>query len=150
MKRFPRQSAVLLLAGAAVAAAALWVATAGGPQGQSSAPPSDSALAAMARAGLIVAIDPETGELGSPNAEQLAALRAKSGGSEDPMEGLLEIRHPDGSVSVRDLSGRFLQFEIVRVGPDGSLQAGCAQGPEQAAAQMRDTAARPAGALEVK
>ena len=83
-----------------------------------------------AMAGMVVGIDPETGELGMPTPEQLRAL------SESPQyqvdhsaAGLLEVHHPDGSVSV-DLQGRFQEYATVRVGPDGKLIFRCVDGKE--------------------
>ena len=83
-------------------------------------------------AGMVVGIDPETGELGMPTPEQLRAL------SDSPLPevdhsaaGLLEVRHPDGSVSV-NLQGRFQEYATVRIGPNGKLIFRCVDGEENA------------------
>jgi len=72
-----------------------------------------------AQAGLIVAWNPETHTYGMPDAAQLSTLSAaEKNALSRSFEGLVQVRHPDGSVSV-DLQGRFQEFAVVRVGPDG-------------------------------
>jgi hypothetical protein len=77
------------------------------------------------RAGMVVGIDPETGQLGMPTAAQMAelspreqAMVSRSGA------GLTEVRHADGTVSV-NLQGRFQEFVVVRFGADGKPVYGC-------------------------
>jgi len=83
-------------------------------------------------AGMVVGIDPETGELGMPTPEQVRVISESQHREVDhSAEGLLEVRHPDGSVSV-DLQGRFQEYETVRVGPDGKLTFRCVDGAENA------------------
>lgn len=108
------------------------------------------ASAGLNREGMVVAIDPETGLLGAPTATQAADLQTKSLDPADAMQGLEEIHHADGSVSVKDLTGRFLQWEIVRVGPDGAVQASSVQGIDQAEAAVRDVVTPVVNAVEVK
>ena len=74
---------------------------------------------------MVVAVDRETGELRSPTPEEILALspiernRLNHSG-----EGLTPVHHPDGSISI-DLEGRFQEFAIAHVGPDGRLHYGC-------------------------
>ena len=47
-------------------------------------------------------------------------------------EGLVEVRHPNGSVSV-DLKGRFQNVTVARVNKDGSVSQSCLDNPRAAA-----------------
>lgn len=102
-----------------------------------------------AMAGMVVGIDLETGELGMPTPEQLRAL------SESPQyqvdhsaAGLVDVHHPDGSVSV-DLQGRFQEYATVRVGPDGKLIFRCVDGKEAVKGAVESSTPAPAApALE--
>lgn len=83
-------------------------------------------------AGMVVGIDPETGELGMPTPEQLQKFADSQQNQVDHSSaGLVEVHHPDGSVSI-DLQGRFQEYETVRVGPDGKLIYQCVDGEENA------------------
>ena len=83
-------------------------------------------------AGMVVGIDPETGELGMPTPEQMRAFSDSPQYQVDhSAAGLVEVHHPDGSVSV-DLQGRFQEYATVRVGPDGKLIFRCVDGQENA------------------
>jgi hypothetical protein len=85
-----------------------------------------------ATAGMVVGIDPETGQLGMPTPEQMQKLSESQQYQMDhSAAGLVEVHHPDGSVSI-DLQGRFQEYETVRVGPDGKLIYRCVDGPENA------------------
>jgi hypothetical protein len=93
--------------------------------------PNPSALAPApsatpARAGMVVAIDPETGKLGMPNEEQMRRLteseRARL--ATPSVDWLPEVHHPDGSVTV-DVGDRFPVFETVRIGSDGKKTFRC-------------------------
>ncbi len=106
------------------------------------------APAASAGAGMVAAIDPETGELGAPSPEQAAALRPLPTAAV-PGQEYEEIRNADGSVTVVDLSGRLQEYAVVQIGPDGKLLKQCVSGAKQAAAALRAPVARPA-APEVK
>src|SRR5262249_36317128 len=75
--------------------------------------------AAPARAGLVVAWNPETRTYGMPSPEQVLALSAAERNALSRSSlGLVEVRHADGWVSV-DLQGRFQEFAVVHLGPDG-------------------------------
>jgi len=80
---------------------------------------------ASVRPGMVVGVDPETGQLGMPTAAQMVelspreqAMVSRSGA------GLTEVRHADGTVSV-NLQGRFQEFVVVRFGADGKPVYGC-------------------------
>jgi len=83
-------------------------------------------------AGMVVGIDPETGELGMPTPEQLQRISDSQQSQVDHSSaGLVEVHHPDGSVSI-DLQGRFQEYATVRIGPDGKLTYRCVDGEENA------------------
>jgi hypothetical protein len=82
-------------------------------------------------AGMIVGIDPETGQIGLPTAEQRQALDEEA--SRQPnlsrsTVGLVEERLPNGTVRV-SLDGRFQEYATVRIGPDGKKIYGCVDDP---------------------
>ncbi|HZT57275.1 MAG TPA: hypothetical protein VFA21_01490 [Pyrinomonadaceae bacterium] len=64
-------------------------------------------------------------------------------------DGLVEVQHPDGSVSM-DLQGRFQNFTLAKKNDDGSVSAACVDTPEAATAFLQNsgtttTATRPNG-----
>ena len=82
--------------------------------------------------GLVVAIDPETGELGMPNAQQMNELEGQIIPVDDLNHsdaGLQLRRHADGSISV-DLQGRFQEFSTVQILPNGQKAFGCTNDPK--------------------
>lgn len=114
---------------------------------RSEAAPAANAPSAPARAGMVVGVDPETGQLGMPTAGQMAELSAQ----EQSMisrsgEGLVQVHHPDGSVSI-NLQGRFQELVFVRIGPDGKPVYGCL---DDANALRRALRTRPVPPLEEK
>ena len=84
------------------------------------APPAVAAPTTPAgAAGMVVAIDPETGALVAPTAEQVRTLTAaERTGLMRTSEGLTEVRFPDGSVKV-DLQGRFMEYSLVQLDRTG-------------------------------
>ncbi len=83
-------------------------------------------------AGLLIALDPETGEVGMPSPEQVAAM----GLSEEGMvshegDGLTVVQHANGMRSV-DLQGRFQEFVVARKTADGKVVVGCVDNPKHA------------------
>jgi len=102
---------------------------------------------ASVRPGMVVGVDPETGQLGMPTAEQMTELSPR----EQSMisrsgAGLVQVHHPDGSVSI-NLQGRFQEFVIARNGPDGKPVYGCL---DDARALRRALQTRPVPPLEEK
>jgi hypothetical protein len=92
-------------------------------------PPAVALSAAPAgAAGMVVAIDPETGALVVPTAEQMRALvaagparpltAAERTGLMRTSEGLTEVRMSDGSVKL-DLQGRFMEYSVLQLDPMG-------------------------------
>ena len=82
-------------------------------------------LGAPARGGMIVAMDPETGRIGPASAAQRAALGVFVDETVSRSDaGLAEVHHPDGSVSI-DLQGRFQDYAVAHIGPDGRRTFQC-------------------------
>jgi hypothetical protein len=77
-------------------------------------------------AGMITGLDPETGRPGKPTASQRAAMRMPD--LDRSSDGLRETRRPDGT-RVIELEGRFQEYAIVRILPDGRKEQSCVQGP---------------------
>jgi hypothetical protein len=74
---------------------------------------------APGQAGLVIAWDPESRTFTLPSLDRAPALTAAERNAiSRSFTGLFEVRHPDGSVSV-DLQGRFQEFAVVHMGPDG-------------------------------
>jgi len=91
------------------------------------AQPASPLVLPLGAAGMIVAIEPETGALVRPTPEQVLQLLpgqtslltpAERTGLMRTSEGLSETRLKDGSVML-DLQGRFQEFEIVRLDAQG-------------------------------
>jgi hypothetical protein len=71
--------------------------------------------------GMVVSIEPETGRLIMPTAEEMALLSvAEQTGLLRTSAGLTEVRLPDGTVMV-DLQGRFMEFTVARLDREGRL-----------------------------
>jgi hypothetical protein len=98
---------------------------------------------------MIVGIDPVTGALGMPTPEQMrelfplgvAALNQSS-------EGLPIIHGPGGAVGV-DLQGRFQEYYVVRIAPDGKKVVECTDDPAAMKQAINPNQPAPAG-YEVK
>ncbi|MGH7681407.1 MAG: post-PEP-CTERM-1 domain-containing protein [Candidatus Eiseniibacteriota bacterium] len=77
---------------------------------------------------MVVGIDPETGKLGPPTAEQRAELEQISASQNALLShssaGLVEEHRADGTVHV-NLQGRFQEYATVRIGPDGKKTFDC-------------------------
>ena len=90
-----------------------------------------------AEAGMVIAIDPETGALGPPTDSQWAELRSAASLARS-RAALVEIRRPDGAVGI-DVGNWLQEFAVVRTGPDGKPIFGCLR-PGEASS---DSAAAP-------
>lgn len=81
-------------------------------------------------AGMVVGIDPETGKMGPPTAEQRAELDQIAASQNALLSrstaGLTEEHRADGTVHV-NLQGRFQEYATVRIGPDGTKTFGCVE-----------------------
>jgi len=72
-----------------------------------------------AQAGLVIAWDPESHTFTMPGPTRpLPLSAAERNALSRSFVGLQEMRHRDGSVSV-DLQGRFQEFAVAHLGPDG-------------------------------
>jgi hypothetical protein len=106
------------------------------------------AAPAPAQAGMVVAVDPESGQLGMPTAEQLEALGVSNNlALDDSDAGLVQVVHPNGSVGV-DLQGRFQEYSVIRITSDGRRVVECTPTRKEAARLMLTPV--PARALEEK
>jgi hypothetical protein len=99
---------------------------------------------------MVVAVDPETGALRMPTAEEMQTLQSMN--RDDALnlsnQGLSAEPLTGGGIKI-DLQGRFQDYSVVRVGPDGKFIFGC--GKTQAEAMAETYApSRPTGAPEVK
>jgi len=75
--------------------------------------------------GMTIAIDPETGALGPPSAQQWAELKAGIAQvARNTPDNFLEIRRADGAIGL-DLRGQLQEYAVVRIGPDGKPLFGC-------------------------
>jgi len=104
--------------------------------------------------GMKAAIDPATGRLVRPTAEQVQALDAQAGvrraADDDPSRGIPVIRLANGA-EIAHLDERFQEFEVARIGADGKLVRSCVQGPDAAAKLRADAqAVAPKPAREVQ
>jgi len=84
-------------------------------------------------AGRDVQVDPQTGKIKPLTPEE--AKRLADGLKvmlNQSTEGLLEVHHADGSVSM-DLQGRFQHVMVARIEADGTLTKSCIDTPEAAA-----------------
>lgn len=85
-------------------------------------------------AGQDVSVDSQTGQIQELTPEEARKLAAGL----KPMlnkssEGLVEVQHPDGSVSM-DLEGRFQNVTVARINKDGSVSQSCVDNPRAAGA----------------
>ncbi len=136
-----RRLGAMLGATAVVAMLAFW-AIAATRQSSASSTPSNHTTTTQApgSAGMVVALDPETGTFGLPSAEQAKALEQQMKASLNQTDaGLLFVNHPDGSTSV-DLQGRFQSMSVAQIGPDGRARTTCVETQEAARAALDGTA----------
>lgn len=85
-------------------------------------------------AGQDVQVDSQTGQIRELTPEEARKLAAGLKRLANPSaEGLEQVAHPDGSVSV-DLQDRFQNVTVARVNEDGSTSEGCFDDPKAAAA----------------
>ena len=97
-----------------------------------------------AAAGMMVAIDPETGQLGMPTPEQRERWLEKSGTRLRLHSGRpAPVYHPDGSVSL-DVRSWMREFTVVRMGADGKPRLGCVDDQASARRAVREPALIPA------
>jgi hypothetical protein len=89
------------------------------------APAAQARATPAGSAGMMVAIDPETGAFVPPSAAQALLLTsAEQTGLLRGFEGLTEVRLPNGAVMV-DLQGRFMEYSVLRLDLQGRPRLGC-------------------------
>ena len=122
-----------------------------GPGSATSAVPT---AVAPHQAGMVVGIDPETGKIGPPTAEQRAELDQIAASQNALLSrsavGLTEEHRADGTVHV-NLQGRFQEYATVRIGPDGKKTFGCVEDTSGISKSATEavTSAQPAAAAPV-
>ncbi|MEM7049632.1 MAG: hypothetical protein AAF604_08235 [Acidobacteriota bacterium] len=82
--------------------------------------------------GMRAFIDPETGELRAPTAEEVAESGLASAIAERTDVGLTRVERADGSTSV-DLQGRYMSYAVARIADDGEVVHDCLDSSEKAA-----------------
>ncbi len=88
-------------------------------------PAQDAVVLPALQSGMRAAVDPGTGELRPPTADEARRLTdARAAAFASALEQLEMVQHEDGTVSV-DLKGLFLQDAVVRKNLDGSLSLKC-------------------------
>jgi hypothetical protein len=100
-------------------------------------------VAAVPANGMVVAVDPETGELGMPSQSQLGtsmSIEAAQAFARQVAAGLVTVHHPDGSSTLIH-DDRLADYATVRLGSDGRPVFGCVHGLEAASAVETRTAA---------
>jgi hypothetical protein len=80
-------------------------------------------------AAMRVAIDPETGALVPDHSLNKGLDADMQNMLNRSSEGLVEVVHPDGHVSV-DLQGRFMSASVARIDQDGQLETTCVESAE--------------------
>ncbi len=111
----------------------------------------DTPTTSVGEVGMMVGVDPETGRIGKPSAEVRQRLEATL---PDPaldrsMDGIEIIHRPDGSM-MADLKGRFQDYTVIRITPDGRKIESCVQGPQVETALQADEKPAPAPQHEVR
>ena len=108
------------------------------------------AAQAPGSAGMMIAVDPETGALRMPTAEEMQTLQQmnQDGALNTSTVGLVSEPLPGGGIKM-DLQGRFQDYSVVRVGADGKFIFGCGKTEAEAMAQTY-APSRPTGTPEVK
>jgi hypothetical protein len=84
--------------------------------------------------GMVIAVDPETGELGMPTAAQLGremSIEDAQAYARQIRSELVTIHHSDGSSTLIH-DERLADYAVIRIGPDGRKTFQCVHG-EQAA-----------------
>lgn len=105
---------------------------------------------APAQGGLIVAIDPETGQLGPASPAQVRELLGPALETSRTEENLVQIHHPNGAVGVQ-LDERYHEYMFVRMAPNGKKTYSCVHADGYRHDVVADVVpATPAPALEVE
>ena len=108
---------------------------------------------APGQAGMVIGIDPETGAIGMPSAQDVEALGLNRNQSVDESDaGLIEVAIPGRPGYTMDLQGRFQEYSVVRKAANGTVVLDCVQGQKKADALLKEPVAAPVqpAALEEK
>jgi hypothetical protein len=89
--------------------------------------PASPTDAAPVPAGMIVAIDPETGQLVPATAEQIRALFPQGLDPTTGLSGVEIIQRPDGTIGFR-VGSQLQEYSFAQIGPDGKILYGCVPG----------------------
>ncbi|MGE5175167.1 MAG: post-PEP-CTERM-1 domain-containing protein [Hyphomicrobiales bacterium] len=121
------------------------------PYGPMRPPAGETALGVSpGTAGMLVGIVPETGKPGRPSQSFRQRLANENAMALDrSMNGLTVVTRPDGVKEI-DLKGRFQNFMVVHLTPEGRKVESCVEGPEVEAALRQAPAPAPAPALPEK
>ena len=138
----PRRALAVAAGGILIGSFGAWALTAGAAHRTPATP-----THAPGSAGMRVAIQPESGALVAPDAEQSKALEA--GTTADDAADLVVQSRPGGGQYVH-VEGHFLNYEVARRGPDGKLQQACLETPAAVRQFLHGQAAPAATRLEVK
>jgi len=104
-----------------------------GPVAVTPAPAAPTSGIVPGSAGMVIGIDPETGEIGMPTPEQLAELNlSEDEAASHDDAGLVPVYSPDGTVTGH-LQGRYQEFGVIRKTADGTIVTGCVDHPSKAA-----------------
>jgi hypothetical protein len=85
--------------------------------------------------GVVVFVDPATGQIRQPDASEIGALVAPAGSVAPKAPEPVMIQGPGGAVGAR-LGGDTLTYMVVTTAPDGKLAMDCVTGEKAAAAQV--------------
>lgn len=91
--------------------------------------------AASAQEGVVVVRDRVTGQLRTPTAAELRALRAKDSAMEAPPTLAPSVKRPDGTRHLH-LGERGMVYSVISRDPDGGHALHCVQGERAASAVM--------------
>ncbi len=112
------------------------------------AAPATTTPAAPATGGMIVARDPQTGELGLPSVEQRRELLANEKGAVAPANlPLFEVSVPGLGFKI-ELNGLLMDYAVATRGPDGRPHLSCLQRADDAA-RMVAAGGQPAASAPV-
>jgi hypothetical protein len=95
-------------------------------------------------AGVMVSVDPQTGQIRQPSPEEIKALTEglqKQFGSPTPVK---VVEYPNGMVSV-ELPDDYMQYTVLQVNPDGTRTVECVTGATAADALLNADGSAPAG-----
>jgi hypothetical protein len=124
---------IALVASAGLAAAQVTV-----PRLTHTAPATTQPIAPLAH-GMMIAVDPETGQLGpgiAGDADRPATIEAAQAYAREIAATLVTVTHADGSQSLIH-DDRLADYAVIRMTPDGRPVMSCVEGAAAAAATLK-------------